>query len=125
MDEIQGAFWGDCTHPHKVVVPEKRGPHVATQICRDRKKFFSWIPKPESVARQHENTAILTSLSKLPNLPPWERQFVRDLTSHKHISPRQQAKLLELQDRFLGKENANDGFHGETLSPNRNPSHNV
>lgn len=100
MPEIQGAFFGDCPHPHKIVVPEKRGPHVAKLICRDCKKFFSWVPKPETVERRAKNAEILTALAKL-ELPAWERQFVRDLVTHKNISPRQQAKLDELRDVYL------------------------
>jgi hypothetical protein len=100
LAEIQGAFFGECPHPHKIVVPEKRGPHVAKLICKDCKKFFSWIPNPETIQRRKDNAAILTALSKL-ELPSWERQFVRDLVTHKNISPRQQAKLEQLRDVFL------------------------
>lgn len=138
MAEIQGAFFQECTHPHRIVVPEKRGPHAARLICRDCKKFFSWMPKPETVQRQKENAEILTALSKIDKLPPWERQFVRDLVTHRNISPRQQAKLLELRDVFLKKDSgvwgikqeyfdkvypkqerkpAHDSLHGETMPP--------
>lgn len=75
MAEIQGAFWGECTHPHKVIVADKRGPHHAKLICKHCKKFFGWIPKPENVQRQRENSEILTALSKIDKLPPWERQL--------------------------------------------------
>lgn len=86
---------------------------------------MGWVTKPENVIRHQENEKILTGLSKIPDLPPWERQFVRDLTSHKHISPRQQAKLLELRNKFLKGDNTHDGFHGEKMSPDRNPPDNV
>jgi hypothetical protein len=95
---------GDCPHPHKVVVAEKRGPHHAKLICKDCHKFFGWIPKPETVKQRQENEKILTALSKLPNLPPWERQFVRQLSTLRHLSPRQQEKLLQIRDIHLGKE---------------------
>ncbi len=121
MAETQGTFFqmGECPHAHKVVVPEKRGPHVAKLICKDCRKFFGWIPKPENVQRQKENAEILTALSKIENLPPWERQFIRGLMTHKHISPKQQTILLDIRDKFLKKgANANDGFNGVPMPPN-------
>lgn len=105
MPEAQGAFFGvgDCTHPHKIVIPEKRGPHYAKRVCRDCRKFLGWVPSPETIKRQAENNGILAALAKLPSLSEWERQFVRDLSTSKRISPKQQAKLLELEDRLLRK----------------------
>jgi hypothetical protein len=100
VGEIQGAFFQDCPHPTKIVVAEKRGPHHAKLICKDCRKFMGWIPKPETVQQQKENQDILTALSKL-ELPAWERQFVRLLSSHKNISPKQQTKLFELRDIYL------------------------
>lgn len=96
--------------------------HHAKLVCSQCGKFLGWLPKPETVKRRHDNAAILTALALIPNLPPWERQFIRDLASHKNISPRQQAKLLSLRDSLLGKEVAHDSFDGETLSPDRHPS---
>lgn len=61
------------------------------------------VPTPETEQRHLDNQVILTALSKL-QLPSWERQFVRDVVTHKRITPKQQATLLELRDRFLGKE---------------------
>jgi hypothetical protein len=105
MGEEQGTlFQGECPHPHKVVVAEKRGPHHAKLICKHCRKFLGWIPKPETLQRQQENARILTALSKLKDLPPWEREFVRDVSTLKHLSPRQQEKLLQLRDLLLGKE---------------------
>lgn len=103
MGEIQGTLFSDCPHAHKIVVPEKRGPHHAKLICKDCRKFFGWIAKPETVQRQKDNAEILTALSKMENLPPWERQFVRDLSSTKNVSPKQQTKLDQIRDAFLRK----------------------
>jgi hypothetical protein len=123
--ETQGTFFGDCPHAHKVVVPEKRGPHHAKLICKHCKKFFGWIPKPETVQQRQENDKILTALSKMPNLGSWEREFVRNISETTHLSPKQQKLLLELWEMKKGKEKADDSLHGETLSPNRDPSNNV
>ena len=81
-----------------------------------------WMPKPETVERHRLNAIILSALAKIPNLGEWERNFVRDMASHKNISPKQQAMLLKLEETHLKGGAANDGFHGETMSPNRNPS---
>lgn len=101
MAEIQGAFFGECPHPHIIVVPEKRGPHVAKRICKDCKKFFGWEPKPETVRRRAGNAEVLTALSKVVKLPAWERQFVLKLASTKNLSPRQQEKLDQLKSVYL------------------------
>jgi hypothetical protein len=100
MSETQGAFFQECPHPHIIVVAEKRGPHTAKRICKDCRKFFGWVPSAENVLQRKENEEILTALAKLV-LPAWERQFVRTLVTHKNISPKQQAKLLELRDTYL------------------------
>lgn len=101
MAEVQGAFFGDCPHPRAEVVMEKRGTHYARRVCSDCRKFLGWIPHPENVRKAQENAIILTGLSKLDNLPAWERQFVRSLTTTKKISPKQQAKLLLIRDMYL------------------------
>jgi hypothetical protein len=111
----QTTFFGECSHSHVTVIPEKRGPHYARKICADCHRFLGWIPKPETIIRQQENQRILTELSKLPNLTDWEREFIRDVTTHKNLSPKQQEKILLLMEKYLKKENANDGIHGETL----------
>jgi|SoimicMinimDraft_4_1059732.scaffolds.fasta_scaffold02603_2 hypothetical protein len=100
MSETQGAFFQECTHPHKIVVAEKRGPHTAKLVCKHCKKFFQWVPSAENVQQRKENTEILTALAKL-ELPAWEREFVRTLVTHRNISPKQQTKLLELRDIYL------------------------
>ncbi len=139
MAELQGTLFQECSHPHKVVVPEKRGPHHARLICKHCKKFFGWIPSPENVRRQKENAQILTALSKLEKLPPWERQFVRSLSGAKHLSPKQQSTLEQMRDVFLRQKDGvwgikqeyfdkvytqqerkkiNDGFNGVPMPPN-------
>jgi hypothetical protein len=100
----QGRLFSDCSHPQKAIVPEKRGPHHAKQICAKCGKFLGWIAKPETIKRQAENAAILTALSKLTTLHEWERNFVRQLASSRHISPKQQKLLLDLEYRLLTKK---------------------
>jgi hypothetical protein len=101
MAETQGAFFGDCPHPRAEVVMEKRGTHYARRVCSDCRKFLGWIPHPDNVRKAQENAITLTALSKLPALPAWERQFVLKLSTVKHLSPKQQAKLLEIKELHL------------------------
>lgn len=81
----------------------KRGPHYAKLVCSDCQRFLRWEPHPKTIRQETENARILTELSKLENLGSWEREFIRDITTHKHLSPKQQAKLLELRDLLLKK----------------------
>lgn len=99
----QAAFsFGDCPHPRAVVEMEKRGTHYARRVCPDCRKFLGWIPHPDNVRKAARNAEILTALSKLDNLPAWERGFVLSLSSTKKISPKQQEKLLLIRDIYLG-----------------------
>lgn len=77
------------------------GPHYAKRLCSDCDKFLGWEPRPETIKNRQENSVILNALVKMPDLPAWERNFIRDLVTHKNISPKQQAKLLELRDIYL------------------------
>ena len=105
MPDEQGTlFQGECPHQHIIVVAEKRGPHHAKRLCKHCRKFMGWVPKPETVMQRAENERILTALSKLKELPSWERQFVRQISALKHLSPKQQEKLLQIRDLHLGKE---------------------
>lgn len=104
MVEGQQSLFGDCAHDHiiETIFPEGTHPHYGMKRCDKCQAFLGWIPKPETVARQLRNKEILTALSKL-GLPAWEREFIRNLGSHKNISPKQQAKLLELEEMYLKK----------------------
>jgi hypothetical protein len=121
MSERQASLFetSECDHRHTIVVPERRGPHHAKLVCSDCRRFLKWIPSPENIRQQQENEKILTALAKL-NLPEWERKFVRDLVTHKRLSPKQQKKLLELRDLLLKGDSAHvhDSFDGATLPPN-------
>jgi hypothetical protein len=96
--------WGECPHPAVTVVPEKRGPHHARKICSKCHKFLGWVQSPENIKRNAENQKILADLAKIPNLTDWERDFIRDVTRHKHLSPKQQEKILLLVEKYLRKE---------------------
>lgn len=102
MVSSQGTLFTECSHTNKTVIPEKRGPHHARTVCADCKKFLGWVPSPDTLRRRLENSLILTRLAKLEHLDSWERQFVRDVATHKKMSPKQQALLLQLRDKYLG-----------------------
>jgi hypothetical protein len=48
-----------------------------------------------------ENAAILNTLVRLRNLTPEERQFIREVTTHKNLTKRQQETLLYLGEKYL------------------------
>jgi hypothetical protein len=102
----QATLFGECQHTRTVVIPEKRGLHHARRVCSDCNKFLGWVPKPETVQRLRDNAEILTALSKIDHLAEWEREFIRQLSTHKNITPKQQNELLLLRDRYLPKDTA-------------------
>ena len=113
MIEQQGSLFQECSHQRRHMVLMKSGPHYAKLVCSDCDRFLKWEPHPDTIQLQKRNGAILTGLSKVPNLPPWERQFVRDLVTHKHISPKQQETLNLLEGTYLKGPALNDSKHGD------------
>jgi hypothetical protein len=104
MTAEQGTLFGECSHPHRVIVPEKRGPHFAKQLCVDCKRFLGWVAKPETIARRQKIDHTLSELAKVEQLSEWERQFIRDAANHRHLSPKQDRCLRDIRDRHLKKE---------------------
>jgi hypothetical protein len=43
-------------------------------------------------------------LAKNDRLSEWERQFIRDIANHRHLSPKQDRNLREIRDKYLKKE---------------------
>lgn len=98
---IQDTFFGECQHTRTLVIPEQHGPHHAKEVCSDCHKFLGWVPKPETIQRRADNTRLLNALVKLDTLTEWERGFVRQMTSHKTISPKQQQTLDLLREKYF------------------------
>lgn len=98
---VQEVLFRECAHERVTVVPEKRGPHHARRTCAVCGKFMGWLPKPETVERRKENERILTALAKRHDLDEWTRNFIRDLVTHKNITPKQQTLLLKMRDTYL------------------------
>lgn len=97
MIERQSLLFKECEHlrTHMIRMPAGHI-HYAKVVCSDCDKFVRWEPKPETLERQKKNAEILSALALCPDLPPWERGFVRYLATQKHFSPKQQKKLLEV-----------------------------
>lgn len=98
---IQSALFGECLHRRTVIMPEKRGPHHARETCSDCHKFIRWVPSPETIAKRIRNSEILTAVSKLDNLTEWEREFVRDVSRRKNVSPKQQETIDLLRQKYF------------------------
>lgn len=98
---IQGTFFNECQHAHTVVTKEQHGPHYARETCSDCRKFVRWVPKPETILQKQKNAEILTALSKLDDLNGWERQFIRDVVTHKNLSKKQQEQIFLLRDKYF------------------------
>ena len=101
----QPGLFPECQHAHTV---ETREPvssmHYAREVCTDCKRFVRWIPRPETIQQRLKNRETLTSLAKLEGLDEWTRNFIRSLSSERHLSPRQQKKLDEIREFYLEKK---------------------
>lgn len=120
---IQETIFKECSHSKTTTVLEYHGPHYGRSVCSDCGKFLGWVMKPENIERQKQNARILSALVKIEGLSDWERHFIRTLVTHKNISPKQQTRLLELEEKYLTRRKANgdDGFNGEAVPPDGNP----
>ena len=100
----QGAFFGECLHPVQEIILETKGPHHSREICSSCRRFIRWIPSEETIKKRARNREMLAALSKLAHLTEWERQFIRDLSSTKNISPKQQVMLDNMRDKYCGQK---------------------
>lgn len=97
----QETLFPECHHQETIEVLERgRSPHYARRVCKHCNRFLGWIPKPETLLKQLENSHILSQLAKR-DLTEWERHFISGLVTHKNISPRQQGQLHMLRDKYL------------------------
>jgi len=91
----------ECEHSDtRIEILPPGSVHFGRELCRDCDKVLRWLPKPATVERSRWNGYRLTKLAMSPALSAWERGFVQSISKAKHLSPRQQAKLDELCDKF-------------------------
>ena len=96
----------DCAHPRTRVEILPPGQfHFGRVVCADCGKQLCWQPKPENAERRRQNVANTTKLLGISQLLEWERAFCQGLSQHKLPSPKQQALLNGLTEKYLNKEN--------------------
>lgn len=81
-----------------VLTPELQ--HHGKSVCANCGKFFGWVKKPETVAREGQNAQRIVAAGKL-NLTPWEKAFIGSLSEGgPKLSPKQQASLDKLAAKY-------------------------
>jgi len=76
-------------------------PHHAAERCADCGAFLRWLPRPETLETRRLNAFHLAKLSTCDALTPWQRDFMRDVSQRKTLSPRQQAIIDELAAKYV------------------------
>lgn len=79
-----------CEHSETRIEQLATGPHFAREVCRSCDRVLRWLPKPQTVERQSTNAFRLAKLAMSPVLTSWERGFVKSVSQHRKLSPRQQ-----------------------------------
>jgi hypothetical protein len=108
----------DCAHPRTRV--EKLPPgqfHFGRVVCADCGKQLCWQPKPENSERRRRNVANIKKLLGISQLLDWERAFCQGLSQHKLPSPKQQALLSRLTEKYLNKENIQNAEPKRSCAP--------
>jgi hypothetical protein len=67
--------------------------HFAKEVCQNCDRVLRFMPKRRTLARQSVNAFRLARLSMLSALTSWEREFVKNVSQQRKLSPRQQARL--------------------------------
>ena len=75
--------------------------HYAMETCAICRCFVRWLPKPETVQRQQLNAFRLARLAMHPGLSDWERNFLRDISQRRKLSPKQQQIIDRLCADYL------------------------
>src|SRR5262252_4821261 len=83
-----------CVHTAIVIERMPAGyPHYAAGRCVHCGRHIRWSPKPETIERRQLNAIKLAKLAFCAGLNVWQRDFVRDISQQRCLSPRQQRKL--------------------------------
>ena len=84
-----------CVHRFTVTQQKPLGRiHYSKEICIVCGTFLRWLPKPENLERQPFNAYKLARLGMCERLPKWERNFVREISQRRRVSPKE-LKILE------------------------------
>ena len=108
----------DCAHPRtRVEILPPGQLHFGRVVCADCGKQLCWQPKPENAERRRQNVANIKKLLGISQLLDWERAFCQGLSQHKLPSPKQQALLNGLMEKYLNKENIKNAESKRSCTP--------
>jgi hypothetical protein len=86
-----------CTHANTRLERMPQGHvHYGRQVCAACGRSLRWLPKPETLERRSFNSFRLVKLAMCGGLSTWERNFVRDVSQRRKLSPKQS----EIVDRL-------------------------
>jgi hypothetical protein len=75
--------------------------HHAREVCVSCGRFIRWSAKPVNVERERLNAFRLARLAMQPGLSDWERNFLRDVSKNRRLSPKQEALVVRLVTQYL------------------------
>jgi hypothetical protein len=69
--------------------------HFGKEICRNCDRVLRFLPKPQTIERQHMNAFRIAKLTMCNGLTSWQRKFVSDIAALKKLSPARQQLYLD------------------------------
>ena len=102
----QDTALGRITCPHsgtKAEIMPFGSRHYAQLVCADCGVPLRFLPKPENAARWKSNEVQLTRIQAIPDLKPWEREFINGLARKGggRFNPKEQIAFNALCTTYL------------------------
>jgi hypothetical protein len=92
----------DCAHPRtRVDILPPGNCHYGRVVCTDCGKQLCWQPHPRNIELRQRNAINLRKLLNSGRLTEWENGFCYGITNQARISPKQQAVLNTLTEKYL------------------------
>ena len=117
----QDTALGAIICPHAATKAETMPPgsrHYAQLVCADCGAPLRYLPKPENAARWKSNEIKLALLQAIPDLKPWEREFINGLVRKGgRFNPKEQIAFNALCTTYLQRRSYDD-TKGRTGSTN-------
>jgi hypothetical protein len=77
------------------------GLQYAHEVCATCGRHVRWLPKPKTIERQRWYAFRLSRLAMCDRLNSWARNFVRDISGRRKLSPKQQEIVDRLCAQYL------------------------
>jgi hypothetical protein len=97
----KGKDWKCCEkydETYKVIVMPLEFKHHSKAVCAYCEHFMKWLPNPKTIQEQEERQRKVKRLMECTNLSEYDQHFLKDMSTHIKMTPKQVAYLEKLYD---------------------------